>query len=158
MDDKIAEFILLAAKMEFFLVNLDQDFAHVDGETRVIRGVNWNRIGQSLEDMYPFADFDFEGSGFQILKETLPQYLVAKENGGLKWDSEDVVVSSWQTLLGRSYAQLRNNVAHGNKAQLPAPFTHNRTKDLLEAGHCLIHFIGGAYSHDDSWSYAIQFQ
>lgn len=158
MDDEIAKFMLLAAKMEFFLVNLDQDFAHVDGKTRAIRGVNWVRIGQSLEDIYPFAEFDFESSGFQILKETIPQYLVAKEVGGLKWDSEDVVVSSWQTLLGRGYAQLRNNVAHGNKAQLPAPFTHSRTNDLLEAGHCLIQFIGRTYSPDESWSYAIQFQ
>lgn len=149
--------MLLAAKLEFFLVNLDQDFAHVDGETRVVRGVNWDCVGQSLESKYPFIGFDFESAGFQVLTETVPQYLVAREGGGLKWDSEEVEVSSWQTLLGRSYAQLRNNVAHGNKAQLPAPFTHDRTKELLKAGRCLIHFIAGAHSSDDTWSYAVQF-
>lgn len=158
MDNEIAEFMLLAAKLEFFLVNLDQGFAHSDGETSVVRGVNWERIGQSLEHMHPFAAFDFEGSGFQIFKETVPQYLVAKEDGGLKWDSDEVEVMSWPVLLGRSYAQLRNNVAHGNKAQLPAPFTRERTREFLEAGRCLIHFVASTHSTNNTWNYPIQFQ
>lgn len=149
--------MLLAAKLEFFLVNLNQDFAKVDGRTRVVSGVDWNRIGQSLERAFPFKEFDFEGSGFQLFKETIPQRLVAKDGGGLKWDSEQIVVSSWQVLLGRSFAQLRNNVAHGNKAQLPAPFTRDRTWEFLDAGHRLIHFIAGAYTSDEAWSYAVQF-
>lgn len=158
MDEEIANFMLLAAKLEFFMVNLDQTFAHVDGKTRVVRGVNWDQIGQSLEVMHPFTEFDFVGSGFQLFKETAPQFLVAREGGGLKWDSDEVEVSSWQILLGRSYAQLRNNVAHGNKVQLPAPFTHERTGQLLEAGRCLIHFIAGAHSSNNNWNYEIQFQ
>ncbi|NOC91923.1 hypothetical protein GS614_08335 [Ruegeria sp. HKCCD6604] len=158
VDEEIAEFMLLASKFEFFLVNLDQTFAHVDGETRAVIGINWDRVGTSLEDKFPFADFNFANSGFRIFKEEAPQYLTAKEDGGLKWDSDQVNVSDWQVLLGRSYARLRNNVAHGNKAQLPAPFTHERTKEFLEAGHCLIHFVARAHAADDSWSYAIQFQ
>lgn len=158
MEKDIANFMLLAAKLEFFLVNLDQDFAHVDGTSRVVRGVNWDRIGQSLESRHPFTEFDFAGSGFQIFKETVPQLLVATEGGGLKWDSDEVKVSSWQILLGRSYAQLRNNVAHGNKAQLAAPFTRDRTEEFLQAGHRLIHFIADTYSSDHAWSYKIQFQ
>lgn len=157
MDEEISKFLLLAAKLEFFLINLSQDFAHVHGETRVVNGINWDRIGQSLESKYPFEAFDFAGSGFQLFKETSPQLLVAKDGGGLKWDSDEFEVSSWQILLGRSYAQLRNNVAHGNKAQLPAPFTHDRTRDFLEAGCQLIHFIAGAHSPDETWSYAVQF-
>lgn len=157
MDEEISKFMLLAAKLEFFLVNLNQDFAHVDGETRVVRGVNWDRIGQSLEGKHPFKEFDFAGSGFQLFKETTPQLLVVKDGGGLKWDSDEIDVSSWQVLLRRSYAQLRNNVAHGNKAQLPAPFTHDRTSEFLEAGHQLIHFIAGAHSSDETWSYAVHF-
>ncbi|RDD65289.1 hypothetical protein DU478_15390 [Thalassococcus profundi] len=157
LDEEISKFMLLAAKLEFFLVNLTQDFAHVDGETRVVRGVNWDRIGQSLEGKHPFEEFDFVGSGFQVFKRTTPQLLVAKDGSGLKWDSDEIEVWSWQVLLGRSYAQLRNNVAHGNKAQLSAPFTHDRTREFLEAGHHLIHFIAGEYSSDESWSYAIQF-
>ncbi len=158
LDEEISEFMLLAAKLEFFLVNLDQAFAHVNEKTRVVRGINWDRIGQSLEDKHPFAKFDFERSGFQLFKETIPQLLVAKKGGGLKWDSDEIEVSSWQVLLGRSYAQLRNNVAHGNKAQLPAAFTHDRTKEFLKAGHQLIHFIAGAHSSNETWNYAVQFQ
>lgn len=158
IDEEIANFMLLAAKLEFFLVNLDQTFSHLDGKTQVVRGVNWEQIGQSLEIKYPFAGFDFAGSGFQLFKETVPQLLVAKEGGGLKWDSDEIDVSSWQILLGRSYAQLRNNVAHGNKAQLPAPFTYGRTKEFLEAGRHLINFIAKAHSPNDNWCYAVQFQ
>lgn len=157
MDEEISKFMLLAAKLEFFLVNLDHNFAHVHTETRVVRGVNWDRVGQSLEARHPFEEFNFSKSGFQIFKDTVPQRLVAKDGGGLKWDSDEVSVSSWQVLLGRSYAQLRNNVAHGNKSQLPSPFTQDRTSKFLEAGHNLIQFIAREYSPDEFWSYAIQF-
>jgi hypothetical protein len=150
--------MLLAAKFEFFLVNLDQRFAKVNRVTRTITGVNWDRIGRSLEDKRPFHEFDFAVSGFQIFKETAPQFLVARENGGLKWDSDEVEISSWQLLLTRGYAQLRNNVAHGNKAQLPAPFTQGRTIEFIKAGHSLIHFVAGAYSSDDTWGNPVQFQ
>lgn len=157
LDEEIANFMLLAAKFEFFLVNLDQNFAHVQGSMGVVVGINWERVGQSLQARHPFASFDFAGSGFQIFKETAPQYLVVKEGGGLKWDSDLIEVSSWQILLARSYAQLRNNVAHGNKAQLPAAFTHDRTSEFLKAGHRLIHFAAGAFSSDETWSFAVQF-
>ena len=157
MDEEISKFMLLAAKLEFFLVNLNRDFAHVDRETRVVRGVNWDQVGQSLEGKYPFKEFDFVRSGFQLFKETTPQLLVAKDGGGLNWDSDEIEVSSWKVLLGRSYAQLRNNVAHGNKAQLPAPFTQDRTIEFLQAGRQLIHFIARAHSSDETWSYTVQF-
>jgi len=49
LDEEISRFMLLAAKLEFFLVNLTHEFAHVDSETRVVRGVNWDQVGQSLE-------------------------------------------------------------------------------------------------------------
>lgn len=158
LDDEIANFMLLASKFEFFLVNLNQAFAHIDGRTRAVTGVNWDRVGQSLEAINPFNEFDFESSAFQIFKETAPQFLVAAESGGMKWDSDEVEVSSWQILLGRGYAQLRNNVAHGNKAQLPAAFTFDRTEEFLKAGHNLIHFVARAHSSDDTWNYAIQFR
>jgi hypothetical protein len=157
LDEEIARFMLFAAKFEFFLVNLNQQFAHVDGKTQVVIGVNWDKVGHSLEVKHPFADFDFARSGFQFFRVTTPQNLVAKESGGLKWDGDEILVSSWQILLGRSYAQLRNNVAHGNKAQLPAPFTHGRTREFLKAGHCLINFVAGAHSSDETWSYPVQF-
>lgn len=158
LDEEIANFMLTAAKFEFFLVNFDQAFAHVRGSRKIITGVNWDRVGQSLEGMYPFSEFDFASTGFQIFVESVPQFLVAKEDGGLKWDSDEVEVSSWQVLLRRGYAQLRNNVAHGNKVQLPAPFTKDRTKKFIAAGHHLIHFVAGVYSTDDMWSYAVRFK
>jgi hypothetical protein len=158
MDEEIAGFMLLASKFEYFLINFDQKFAHVDGGTKAVTGINWEQVGQSLENKSPFAKFDIANSGFQIFKEEAPQYLTAKEGGGLKWDSDQVHITDWQVLLGRSYARLRNNVAHGNKAQLPAPFTHKRTKEFLEAGRYLIQFVARAHDADDSWANAIQFK
>ncbi|MCF6433677.1 hypothetical protein [Leisingera sp. MMG026] len=158
MDEEIANFMLTAAKFEFFLVNYDQAFAHVSGDRNTITGVNWDRVGQSLEEMYPFNEFDFAGAGFLIFVESVPQFLVAKEDGKLKWDSDEVEVSSWQVLLRRGYAQLRNNVAHGNKAQLPAPFTRDRTRNFIVAGHHLINFIAEVYSAENMLSYEVQFE
>ncbi|GAA6200233.1 hypothetical protein [Aquicoccus sp. SU-CL01552] len=158
MDDEIAGFMLMAAKFEFFLINLNPNFAHVHGKTKVVTGVNWDRVSESLEDIHPFDEFRLEDSGFQTLKETAPHFLIEAENGGFRWDSDEVKITSWQILLRRGYAQLRNNVAHGNKAQLPAPFTAHRTKEFLAAGHNLIHFIAATYSQDDMLRYPVQFR
>ncbi|MGX5851699.1 hypothetical protein ACWGTO_32330 [Mesorhizobium sp. PL10] len=121
----IAIFMLQASKFEFFLINRSRSFIHTvstKGRT-IVTGVNWTRVAQAVEAAAPFASFDFISSGFKIFIETTPQCLVIKHNGQLGWDSDDEAVNSWDGLLSRSYAQLRNNVAHGNKHQVPAPFT-----------------------------------
>ena len=149
MDGRIASFMLLAAKFEFFLINEKNEFAHINGTTGAVNGVNWDRVGNSLEKINPFNEFDFKSSGFEVFKETIPMFLKHDQDGQLKWDSEEIEINSWATLLGRSYAQLRNNVAHGNKAQLAAPFRQGKTEEFLVSGENLIHFIanvfGGGY-------------
>lgn len=157
MDDEISDFMLLASKLEFSLVNSYPHFAKLEGEKRLVVGVNWDIVGQKLEESQPFHDFDFPSSGFQIFRETVPQRLVARDTFGLKWDSEAVEVTSWRVLLWRGYAQLRNNVAHGNKAHLAAPFTRGRTREFLEAGRQLISFIAIELSLDEAWDSAIVF-
>ena len=145
MDDRIANFMLLAAKFEFFLVNENSDFAHIDGITGAVHGVNWGRVGNSLERTNPFDGFDFKDYGFEVFKQTVPMFLKYDHDGQLKWDSEEIEISSWAALLGRSYAQLRNNVAHGNKSQLAAPFRQGKTEEFLVAGENLIHFVANVF-------------
>lgn len=59
MDDQIAEFMLLAAKSEFFLINHKHEFAHIDGRSGAVNGVNWESVGLSLEEQETFSDFEF---------------------------------------------------------------------------------------------------
>lgn len=153
----ISEFMLRASKFEFFLVNLDQQFAHVEVANNVVKGVNWSRVAITIEDLFPFDCFDFENSDFDVFSTTVPQRLVIQVGGGLKWDSEQVDINSWNTLLARGYAQLRNNIAHGNKAQLSAPFTHDRTLKFIQAGNALIDFIASDVLRKPDWFQPISF-
>jgi hypothetical protein len=158
MDDRIAKFMLLAAKFEFFLINHSYEFAHIDGRTGAVKGVNWDRVGSSLEGARPFSEFAFKESGFDIFKETVPMFLKLTRDSRFRWDSEEIEINSWETLLGRSYAQLRNNVAHGNKAQLAAPFRHKKTEEFLVAGEKLILFIAETFGGDYIVTNEIYFQ
>ncbi|QKD03474.1 hypothetical protein EB235_19825 [Mesorhizobium loti R88b] len=154
MEQDISLFILAAAKFEFFLVNRDIRFAHVTNVRgiRAVTGVNWSVIAVDVENRFPFASFDFAGRGILIFKETVPQYLTVAWGGALKWDSDNVPIDSWDRLLARSYAQLRNNVAHGNKHQMPAPFTYQRTLEFLPAGHALMDFVATQVFDEADWN------
>ena len=135
----------LAAKFEFFLINERKEFAHIDGATGAVHGVNWDCVGLSLERTAPFDEFDFKEYEFEVFKKTVPMFLKFNQDDRLKWDSDEIEIDSWSVLLGRSYAQLRNNVAHGNKAQLAAPFRHGKTEEFLVAGENLIYFIANVF-------------
>ena len=160
MDARIARFMLMVSKFEFFLVNTDLSLAHIrqTNGLRKIEGTNWARVAGLVEERFPFARFDFAPSGFGIFHVTAPQYLVVGDDGVLKWDSDDESIDSWERLLARSFAQLRNNVAHGNKAQLPAPFTCDRTDQFLQAGEMLIDFIASNVFEDPGWETPIEFR
>lgn len=153
MEEEISQFILAAAKFEFFLVNHDIRFAHVTNVRgiRAVAGVNWNVISVDVESRFPFASFDFAAKGILIFKETVPQYLTVGWGGTLKWDSDNAPIDSWDRLLSRSYGQLRNNVAHGNKHQMPAPFTYERTLEFLPAGHALMNFVAAEVCDQADW-------
>ncbi|MDX8470323.1 hypothetical protein RFM26_32095 [Mesorhizobium sp. VK23B] len=153
MEQDIANFMLRAAKFEFFLVNRDTSLVHtkVVGVFTAIIGVNWTKVAQFVEVAFPFNTFDFTNSGFEIFAQTAPQYLVIKHDGRLGWDCDNEPIDSWDRLLTRSYAQLRNNVAHGNKHQMPAPFTHDRTAQFLPAGLALMNFIANQVFLESDW-------
>lgn len=153
MEEEISRFMLATSKFEFFLVNRDLRFAHtidVRG-LRAISGVNWTEIAARIEERFPFATFNFAPSGFLAFKESSPQYLTVRKDGRLKWDSDDIHIDSWDRLLSRSFAQFRNNIAHGNKGQMPAPFTYGRTQEFLRAGHALIKFVSAEVLNEPDW-------
>lgn len=153
MDDEIANFILKASKFEFFLVNRNNSLAltkDVRG-LKVVAGVNWTRLAHLVEDAFPFASFDFSNSDFAIFATTSPQYLVLGKEGGLKWDSDNQLIDSWDRVLARGYAQLRNNIAHGNKHQMSAPFTYDRTATFLTAGLALMNFVANKVFSEFDW-------
>jgi hypothetical protein len=160
MEDQIAQFLLRAAKLEFFLANADVQLVHLRpaGQLNIVSGVNWTAVAQRIEAKYPFAAFDFALAPFGLFKETAPQYLVWSSENRFKWDSDDNPINSWDRLLSRSYAQLRNNIAHGNKLQMPAAFTHERTAAFLDAGNALIEFIASDVFARPHWETPIVFQ
>ncbi|MFD9901284.1 hypothetical protein [Mesorhizobium sp. NPDC059025] len=153
MEDEIANFMLKASKFEFFLVNRANSLAltkEVRG-LKVVAGVNWTRLAQLVERDFPFASFNFSKSDFAIFVESVPQYLVLKPEGGLKWDCDNQPVDSWELVLARGYAQLRNNIAHGNKHQISAPFTYDRTAKFMTAGLALMNFIAHKIFSEFDW-------
>ncbi len=158
MDEKIARFMLKVSKFEFFLINTDINLARIHKTTGNVIGLDWARLADVVEAKNPFSEFDFQQTAFSMLKDTTPQYLVITPERRLKWDSDDQPIDSWERLLLRSFAQLRNNIAHGNKAQMPAPFTHDRTTGFLNAGDALIEFIAEHVFHDPGWQTPIEFR
>ena len=77
MEDKIAAFMVSAAKFEFFLVNRDLALAHIEDVRGlcIVRGVNWTILAKYVEAKYAFRGFDFESYGFEVFRDTAPQYL-----------------------------------------------------------------------------------
>lgn len=158
---RIAEFIMRFAKFEFFLINLSTEFAHKsptkNTKSRYIMGVDWICLAKFVEDRHPFQSFQFKNCGFEIFKTASPQRLALKETGRLGWDDEPVEIISWELLLTKGLARLRNNIAHGNKAQLKAPFTEERTELFLDAGQSLINFITADIFDAPDWEHPIFF-
>jgi len=160
MDEKVARFMLRAAKFEFFLVNFNIGFAHLSDHDmfHTVAGLNWSALAEHVEQKCPFAAFDFETAGFAAFKHTAPMYLTWHSDAGLKWDSRMEVIDSWDKLFNRSYAQLRNNIAHGNKMQLPSAFAENRTAMFLSAGNALVDFIAAEVLGVSYWDAPLYFQ
>jgi hypothetical protein len=155
LEEAIAQLMLKMGKFEFFLVIWDKSLARRNGV--VVTGVDWTSVGNLIELHHKFSDFDFPSSGFEIFQTSAHQYLTIDRNGNLKWDSDDDPISSWSRLMSRSYAQLRNNIAHGNKAQMSAPFTHDRTEEFIISAHALIDFIATEIMRCAHWETEIYF-
>jgi len=160
LEEQIAHFMLRAAKFEFYLVNRDTGFAQTrrSGTFDVIAGIQWGVIAQQLQVKQPFETFDFTASAFNMFRQTAPQFLVKDQNGRPRWDSDNEPVESWDRLLGRGFAQLRNNIAHGNKAQVPGPFTHSRSLEFIQAGNALIDFVAVTLFDEPRWETPIAFR
>ncbi|MEI3854975.1 MULTISPECIES: hypothetical protein [unclassified Ensifer] len=151
MESELSQYMTRAAKFEFFLISCDPSLARTDGDLRKVTGVQWDVVGQRIETMFPFASFDFEHTPFSIFASEPPQFLVVRDDQRLEWDSDTDAVNSWDRLLSRSFAQLRNNIAHGSKRHPPRPFTHGRTPAFLKAGHALIDFIAAYVFNRSDW-------
>lgn len=159
IEDKISKFMIKVAKFEFFLINENIELAIIQDKNGLHKlvGINWQKLAALIEHKHHFSEFNFESYGFRVFKDTSPQYLV-KDNGSLKWDSDQVTIDSWGELLTRSFAQLRNNIAHGNKAYTLAPFTQKRTEEFINAGHALVDFIAKDIFSQEHWELPIEFQ
>jgi hypothetical protein len=152
--------MLTAAKFEFFLINKNIELARIEEKAgfQKLTGVEWGKLAAFIEKKYQFSKFDFNGCPFSFLSKEVPQYLVKSKNGIPSWDSNEVIVDSWDKLLSRGYAQFRNNVAHGNKAQLPSQFTEDRTEKFLQASLALISFIATDVFDEPQWEGSILFR
>ena len=159
LENDISEFMLKAAKFEFFLINKDIQLGRIEEKDNLQKlvGLDWGKLAVIIEDKHKFHDFDFKSCQFSYFKTDVPQYLVKSENGVPKWDSDEVTVDSWAKLLTRGYAQFRNNVAHGNKAQLPSAFTTERTENFLAASHALMAFIAQDIFEERDWERSLFF-
>lgn len=155
---KITNYLVRCAKFEFYLINKNCSYAKTEdmGPLKKVTGIDWSKLAADLERKYTFAEFDFVQNGFDFLKVNRPQYLVLN-GGGLKWDSDTIDIQSWILLLSKSFAQLRNNIAHGNKSLLPSPFTEKRTEYFIDAGNALMDFIVNDFYNCQDWDGPIHF-
>lgn len=151
MENAIAHLMVRTAKLEFYLISVSTTFAQVDATGKRVIGFDWQRLGGEVERRFPFATFDFDSSGFGIFRYTAPQFLTVNNEGVLQWDSDDYPIDSWERLLARSFGQLRNNLAHGNKHHPAAPFTQGRTAEFLKAGNVFIDFVAGSVFNNPDW-------
>ena len=138
------------SKFEFFLMRMDPAFVRTNAERRVV-GVQWEAVASKVEAAFPWASFDFGASGFEIFRNEPPQYLTLRDDDELDWDSDVQPVDSWSRLLTRSFAQLRNNIAHGSKGNPPRPFTHGRTRQFLSAGDAMMPFLAKGLFPGQHW-------
>lgn len=143
------------SKFEFFLIGRNRDLAKVGNAGKVV-GVNWNQLGSLLEAKHKFSKFDFTASGFQMFKDTAPQFLVMTEHN-IKWDGNEGKINSWEELFTRGLVQLRNNIAHGSKSLIPAPFTAHRTQEFITAARALIAFVAEDVFSNPHWEEPISF-
>lgn len=149
MELDIAMLMARMAKFEFFMIKSDKKLAQVNGAGKV-EGFQYCILANRIENVVPFNTFDFNASGFHVFKNEPPQYLIFRDET-LKWDSDQIEINSWKMLLTRSYAQLRNNLAHGSKSLQAAQFTHDRTPIYLKAGDAMIDFIASKVFLSPHW-------
>ncbi len=163
LEADISKFMMKVSKFEFFLINRNIELCKVsdkDTEIKRLAGIQWDKLAVLIEEKYPFSRYhsEFASYGFSIFKDSPPQYLVKlADTGRLKWDSDECQIDSWGKLVVRGFAQLRNNIAHGNKALLPSQFTQGRTKEFIAAGDALMNFIAEKIFDENDWEKPIQF-
>lgn len=159
IENKISKFFVTVSKFEYFLINNNIKLGKVSdqsGALQKISGLDWNKLSKLIEQKQPFDLFNFSSGGFEIFKNEPPQFLV-KENGNLKWDSDETIIDSWEILLSKSFAQLRNNIAHGNRVHLPSHFTQGRTEQFIDAGYSIMNFIAEEVLQIRNWEEPIYF-
>jgi len=145
IEKEISSFMLRFSKFEFYLIDMLPELIIASGcpkcADRKITGLDWNKLAAKLEKKITFACIKSKNMNFHMLIDQHPQYLVITPENKIKWDSDVFPINSWNDLLVKGLAQLRNNIAHGNKNHITAPFTHERTKDFLISANYLLNFI-----------------
>jgi hypothetical protein len=159
IDKNISDYLIRCAKFEYLLVCKDISLAQTEqnGLFQVVKGIEWSKLAQRLEDVRPFATFNFDTYRFGYFKSNTPQFLSIKD-GNLKWDSENKTIDSWILLVTRSFAQLRNNIAHGNKSHMAAAFTADRTEKFIDAGNNFMNFVANELFNEIDWEQPIVFR
>lgn len=86
MEERISHFMLRAAKLEFFLANIDVRYVHLRplGALQVVSGINWTSVAERIEQAFPFDAFDFSTSLFSFLQSASPQYLAWSHESGFR--------------------------------------------------------------------------
>jgi|GEM_PF-5963767 len=135
LEQKISDYLIRCAKFEYFLIRHNPSFAKTNTDGK-ITGVNWKELAKAIEELHPFSGAIPD---FAILKSDPPGFLVA-ESGKIDWKKNPAKIDTWKKLLISSFAQLRNNIAHGSKAH-PAEASPDRALKLIEAGDRLMVFI-----------------
>ena len=160
LDEKISKFMLKFSKFEFYLITQFLELARTTEcpikNCKKIAGLNWERLAKKLEEKNKFSDF-LNNKHFPLLSTNPPQYVVITDKRKLKWDSDEAKIDSWETFLTRSLAQLRNNVAHGNKALENAQFTDGRSEEFIEEASRLTDFIIKTLTGKNDWETGIFF-
>jgi hypothetical protein len=159
IESEIAQYMLRFAKFEFFLLSSDPTLGTLDENYKPKRiSLDWQKVAQRVEQRCPFQTFKPHTFDFAVFFNESPQYLTLDENDELKWDSNDPSFDSWLVVLTRSLLQFRNNIAHGNKGCIPAPFTADRTIEFMKAGHALMNFLSDVLFDIVDWDSDIYFQ
>ncbi|MGE0269576.1 MAG: hypothetical protein AB7S78_14090 [Candidatus Omnitrophota bacterium] len=162
IEQEISDLLLRFAKLEFYLINKNSEFARTEsiGKMTKITGFDWQKVAPVIQDKASFQCYDFKNSPFKILKDEPPQFLTITQdcNKKIKWDSDDTPINSWDRFLTRSVAQIRNNIAHGNKAHIPAPFTADRTQKYIAAVNEFFEFLMEDIFDDKHWETPIIFR
>ncbi len=152
IEQEISDYLTRSTKFEYFLIHHNPSFAKRKSDKKII-GINWEALADHIERSHSFATAT---QNFSTLKSQPPGFLVIR-NEQVEWEPNCAIIETWKDFLINSFAQLRNNVAHGSKAH-PSNSAPDRARKLVREGNALMTFIAKDVLHVDSWEEDIFFR